>query len=54
MSIFQRDGTLAGYISAATVQGAESQGVYAYIKHFALYEMNAQDGLRLVKRAGNP
>ena len=39
---FSEDGTLAGYISAATVQGAESQGVYAYIKHFALYEMNAK------------
>ena len=39
---FSEDGTLAGYISAATVQGAASQGVYAYIKHFALYEMNAK------------
>ena len=39
---FSDDGTLAGYISAATVQGAASQGVYAYIKHFALYEMNAK------------
>ena len=39
---FSEDGTLAGYISAATVQGAASQGIYAYIKHFALYEMNAK------------
>ena len=39
---FSEDGRLAGYISAATVQGAASQGVYAYIKHFALYEMNAK------------
>ena len=39
---FSEDGTLAGYISAAAVQGAASQGVYAYIKHFALYEMNAK------------
>ena len=39
---FSEDGTLAVYISAATVQGAASQGVYAYIKHFALYEMNAK------------
>ena len=39
---FSEDGTLAGYISASTVQGAASQGVYAYIKHFAMYEMNAK------------
>ena len=39
---FSEDGTLAGYLSAATVQGAASQGVYAYIKHLALYEMNAK------------
>ncbi len=39
---FSEDGTLAGYISAAAVKGAASQGVYAYIKHFALYEMNAK------------
>ena len=39
---FSEDGTLAGYISAAAVQGAAEQGVYAYIKHFALYEMNAK------------
>lgn len=39
---FSEDGTLAGYISAAAVQGAAEQGVYAYIKHFAMYEMNAK------------
>ena len=39
---FSEDGTLAGYISAAAVQGAAEQGVSAYIKHFALYEMNAK------------
>ena len=39
---FSEDGTLAGYISASAVQGAASQGVYAYIKHLALYEMNAK------------
>ena len=39
---FSEDGTLAGYISSATVKGAASQGVYAYIKHFAMYEMNAK------------
>ena len=31
---FSEDGTLAGYISSATVKGAASQGVYVYIKHF--------------------
>lgn len=39
---FSEDGTLAGYISASTVQGAASQGVYAFIKHLAMYEMNAK------------
>lgn len=39
---FSEDGTLAGYIASATVKGAAEQGVYAYIKHFAMYEMNAK------------
>ncbi len=39
---FSEDGTLAGYIAASTVQGAADQGVYAFIKHLAMYEMNAK------------
>ena len=39
---FSEDGTLAGYISASSVKGAANQGVYAFIKHFAMYEMNAK------------
>lgn len=33
---FSEDGVLAGQISAKAVIGAEKEGVYAYIKHFAL------------------
>lgn len=33
---YSEDGVLAGYMSAAAIQGAEESGVYAYIKHFAL------------------
>ena len=33
---YSEDGVLAGYMSAAAIQGAEEYGVYAYIKHFAL------------------
>ena len=39
---FSEDGVLAGKISANTVLGAMKQGVYSYIKHFALYEGNAK------------
>ena len=39
---FSEDGTLAGYIASATVKGAAEQGVDAYIKHFAMDEMNAK------------
>lgn len=33
---FSEDGVLSGQISAKAVIGAEKEGVYAYIKHFAL------------------
>ncbi|MGN7860887.1 glycoside hydrolase family 3 C-terminal domain-containing protein [Microbacterium sp. 22303] len=35
---FSEDGVLAGKIAASAVQGAASKGVFAYIKHFALYD----------------
>ncbi len=38
---YSEDGTLAGYIAANAVAGAKSHGVYAYIKHFAMYDSNA-------------
>ena len=33
---FSEDGTLAGKVCASEIQGLKSQGVYTYIKHFAL------------------
>lgn len=33
---YSEDGVLAAYIASAVVNGAADQGVYAYIKHFAL------------------
>lgn len=33
---YSEDGVLSGYTAAGAVEGAASQGVYAYIKHFAL------------------
>ena len=41
---YSQDGILAGYISAASVSGAQSKGINVYIKHCALYDqedMNA-------------
>ena len=40
---YSEDGVISGYIAANAVAGAQSQGVYAYIKHFAL---NDQEGNR--------
>lgn len=39
---FSEDGVLAGNMGAKAVEGARKYGVYAYIKHFALYEGNAK------------
>ena len=39
---FSEDGRLAGMIGASAVAGAMEQGVYSYIKHFALYEGNGK------------
>lgn len=33
---YSEDGVLGGYIAAAEVNGAQSKGVYAYLKHFAM------------------
>ena len=40
---FSEDGTLAGYLAAAEINGASRKGLYPYIKHFAL---NDQEGNR--------
>ena len=39
---FSEDGVLAGNMGANAVEGARKYGVYSYIKHFALYEVNAK------------
>lgn len=39
---YSEDGTLSGLIAAQAVSGAKSKGVYAYVKHFALYDGNAK------------
>ena len=39
---FSEDGVLAGNMGAKAVEGARKDGVYSYIKHFALYEGNAK------------
>ena len=35
---YSEDGILGGYIASAVINGSAEQGVYAYIKHFALNE----------------
>ena len=40
---YSEDSVLAGYIGASSIAGAQSYGVYAYMKHFAL---NDQEGNR--------
>lgn len=37
---YSEDGVLTGVMAGHAVSGAESQGVYSYIKHFALYDGN--------------
>lgn len=39
---YSEDGTLSGLVAAQAVSGAKSKGVYAYVKHFALYDGNAK------------
>lgn len=39
---YSEDGVLAGRIASGAVAGAADQGVYAYIKHFALYDANGK------------
>lgn len=39
---FSEDGVLSGNIASGAVRGSAEHGVYAYIKHFAMYEMNAK------------
>lgn len=37
---YSEDGVLSGYMAGNAVAGAADMGVYAYIKHFALYDGN--------------
>ncbi len=39
---YSEDGVLSGKIASEAVKGAKSQGVYSFIKHFALYDGNAK------------
>ena len=39
---FSEDGVLSGNMGANAVAGAREEGVYSYIKHYALYEGNAK------------
>ncbi len=39
---YSEDGTLSGIMATAAIQGCQSQGVYAFIKHFALYDGNSK------------
>ena len=39
---YSEDGTMSGLIAVHAVSGAKSKGVYAYVKHFALYDGNAK------------
>ncbi|NEG55642.1 glycoside hydrolase family 3 C-terminal domain-containing protein [Bifidobacterium platyrrhinorum] len=39
---YSEDATLSGIMAAHAVKGAAERGVYAYIKHFALYDSNAR------------
>lgn len=39
---FSEDGVLAGYMAADAVRGAHSEGVYATIKHYVMYDSNGK------------
>lgn len=39
---YSEDGTLSGIMAVSAIKGAAKHGVYAYIKHFALYDGNAK------------
>lgn len=39
---YSEDGMLSGLIAENAVSGSRSQGVYPFIKHFALYDFNAK------------
>lgn len=38
---YSEDGLLGGKIGSAVVDGAQEQGIYAYVKHFAFYPMES-------------
>lgn len=39
---YSEDGVLSGLTASYAIQGAAKHGVYAYIKHFALYDFNGK------------
>ncbi|MBW3082355.1 glycoside hydrolase family 3 protein [Bifidobacterium phasiani] len=39
---YSEDGVLSGIMATAAIEGCQSQGVYAFIKHFALYDGNSK------------
>lgn len=39
---YSEDGTLTGIMAGRAIAGAESKGVYSFIKHFALYDGNSK------------
>lgn len=45
---YSEDSILSGYIGAAMISGARSNGLFAHLKHFALNEMDRQRGKVMV------
>lgn len=39
---YSEDGVLTGIMAASAIQGVQKQGLYAFIKHFALYDGNSK------------
>ena len=44
---YSEDGVLAGGIAAATIQGVQSKGMYAYMKHFAMNDQQISQNYML-------
>lgn len=44
---YSEDGVLSGYLAASFVGGAASNGIYAYVKHLALYDSSSYTSQRV-------